>query len=80
VDDVVTRIEDGRLAVDTPRLDRRIARLERVGRRIVSAVLFGGLLVAGAVLLPTVPVLGIVLMSASALPLLYAVFVGAGPR
>ncbi|MET0297896.1 MAG: AarF/UbiB family protein [Microbacterium sp.] len=78
IDDVVTRIEDGRLAVETPKLDRRIARLERVGRRIVSAILFGGLLIGGILLLSTVPWLGIVLMSASALPLLHAVLAGRG--
>jgi len=77
IDSVVTRIEEGDLAVKTPALDHRIARLERVTRRLIGAVLFGSLLVAGAVLLPTVLPLGIVLMSVSALPLLYTLI---GPR
>lgn len=77
IDSVVTRIEEGDFAVKTPALDHRIARLERVTRRLIGAVLFGSLLVAGAVLLPTVLPLGIVLMSVSVLPLLYTLI---GPR
>lgn len=76
LDTVITRIEDGEFAVKTPALDQRIARLERVTRRLIGAVLFGGLLVAGSVLLPTVTALGIVLMSVSALPLLYTLLGG----
>ncbi|MBN9631124.1 MAG: AarF/ABC1/UbiB kinase family protein, partial [Actinobacteria bacterium] len=77
LDSLVTRIEEGDFAVKTPALDHRIARLERVTRRLIGAVLFGSLLVAGAVLLPTVLPLGIVLMSVSVLPLLYTLI---GPR
>ncbi|MFI8594864.1 ABC1 kinase family protein [Microbacterium sp. NPDC078428] len=80
LDELVTRLDDGQVSIDTPRLDRRIARLERLGRRILSAVLFVGLVVAGAVLLPDQAVLGTVLVSASGLPLLHALFAGAGGR
>lgn len=80
LDDMVTRVEDGRLVVDTPRLDQRMRRLERVGRRIVSAVLFAGLLAAGAVLRADEVVLGTVLMVVSGIPLLHALFAGAGRR
>lgn len=76
IDALVTRIENGRLAVDVPAIDRRVARLERTARRIVSAVLFAGLLIGGILLLGPAPVLGIVLMSVSVLPLLHAVFAG----
>ncbi|GAA4349434.1 ABC1 kinase family protein [Microbacterium rhizosphaerae] len=78
LDGLVARVEEGRLSVTSPSLDRRIARLERMERRIVWAVLFAGLLIAGAVLLPSV--FGIVLMSVSVLPLLPALFGGLGAR
>jgi len=80
LDDLATRLENGQLVVDTPRLDQRIRRLERTGRRIVSAVLFAGLLIGGILLLPAAPVFGGVLMATSALPLLHALFAGAGGR
>ncbi|MCR2799702.1 AarF/UbiB family protein [Microbacterium sp. zg-Y818] len=81
LDGFLDRIEDGRIAVQTPRLDRRLARLERAARRIVSAILFGGLLVGGALLRSTDEVFGAVLMAVSVLPLLHAVFAGmVGPR
>ncbi len=76
LDDLVTRIEDGDLAVQNPRLERRIGQLERTGRRLVSAVLFGVLLVGGILLRSQDQVLGTVLMAVSALPLLHALFAG----
>ncbi|MCR2783928.1 MULTISPECIES: AarF/UbiB family protein [unclassified Microbacterium] len=76
LDAFIDRIESGGLAVETPRIDRRLARLERAARRIISAVLFGALLVGGALLRGTDEVFGIVLMWASVLPLLHAVFAG----
>ncbi|GAA2070874.1 ABC1 kinase family protein [Microbacterium hatanonis] len=75
-DDLATRIEDGRIAVQTPKLDRRIGSLERMGRRVVSAVLFAALLIAGAVLRVDDAVFGTVLMSISVVPLLHALFAG----
>ncbi len=80
VDALATRIEEGRISVSTPVLDRKIARLERVGRRIGAAVVFAGLLIGGVLLRSTDAVLGVVLMSASALPLLYALLAGVGGR
>lgn len=74
VDALIDRVEDGSVAVSTPKLDRKLARLERLGRRLVSAVLFGALLIAGAVLTANGAVFGIVLMSVSGLPLLHALF------
>ncbi len=76
VDALVTQIEEGSLAVKTPVLDRRVARLERVARRLVSAVLFGALLIAGAVLRGNEATFGTVLMLLSVLPLLHALFAG----
>lgn len=77
LDDVVTRLEEGRLSVGAPTVERRLARLERVARRVVSAILFAALLIAGVLLLPANPVLGTVLMIASAIPLLHAALAGA---
>jgi len=77
LDDLANRLEDGEIAVETPRLERRMRALERTGRRVVSAVIFAGLLVAGAVLRATETGFGTVLMAASALPLLHVLAAGA---
>jgi len=74
IDTLITRINEGVVTVATPALDRRLTRLERLVRRAVGAVLFAGLLVGGILLLPALAPLGIVLMSVSALPLLFAMF------
>ena len=76
LDAMITRIEDGSVAVESPRLERRVARLERTARRLVSALLFGALLVAGAVLRAEDAVLGTVLMVGSIVPLLHTLFAG----
>ena len=76
LDDLVTRLEDGEIAVETPRLDQRVRQVERVAGRIVSAILFAGLLIAGVMLRSTDAGTGTVLMAASTLPLLHAVFAG----
>jgi predicted unusual protein kinase regulating ubiquinone biosynthesis (AarF/ABC1/UbiB family) len=73
---IVTRVEDGSVAVASPRLERGLARLDSTARRIVSALLFSALLVAGAVLRADDVVLGTVLMVGSVLPLLHALFAG----
>ena len=81
LDGLVTRLEDGEVAVETPRLDVRIGRLERAVSRLVSALLFFGLLLGGVLLRPDDEVLGTVLMSVSALPLLHVLLSGlAGAR
>ncbi|MEO7015922.1 MAG: AarF/ABC1/UbiB kinase family protein, partial [Leifsonia sp.] len=80
LDALVTRVEDGTLNVASPRLEQRVARLERVGRRLVGAVLFGASLIAGAVLRADDAVLGTVLMVASVVPLLYTIFAARSPR
>jgi predicted unusual protein kinase regulating ubiquinone biosynthesis (AarF/ABC1/UbiB family) len=80
LDELATRLEDGEIAVETPRLDRRLRALERVGRRAISAVLFAALLVAGAVLRATENGFGTALMAASALPLLHVLVAGAVGR
>jgi predicted unusual protein kinase regulating ubiquinone biosynthesis (AarF/ABC1/UbiB family) len=80
LDGLISGLEDGSLSVNSPRLERQVARLDRVARRVVSAVLFGGLLIAGAILRADDTVFGTVLISVSALPLLHALFAGRGIR
>ena len=76
LDRLAQRIEDGSLSIPNPRLERRVARLERTGRRALHAVLFGALLIAGAILRPSDAVLGNVLMIGSVLPLLRGLWAG----
>lgn len=76
LDAAIARLEDGGVAVTNPRLEQRVARLDRSVGRVISAVLFTALLVAGAVLRADDAVLGTVFMVVSALPLLHALFSG----
>lgn len=76
LDELATRVEAGEVAIESPRLDARLRRLERTASRLVSALLFAGLLIAGVLLRPTDEVGGLVLMASSGLPLLHAVFSG----
>jgi len=74
IDGLIDRFEDGAVAVGSPRLERQVARLDRGVRRVVWAVLFGALLIAGAVIRSDDAGFGTVLMAASVVPLLAAVF------
>lgn len=76
LDDVIGQLERGSIAIRSPELERRVARLERAQSRMVSAVLFAALLVAGVLVRASDPVFSLVLMIASALPLLHALFAG----
>lgn len=76
LDDVITRFGDGTLAVTSPALEKRVARLERSLRQSVSAVFFGALLIAGVLLRADDTVFGTVLMATSVVPLLVALFGG----
>ena len=76
LDGLVTRIEEGSLAVANPRLERQLARLDRSVQRTASALVFGALLIAGSVLRADDAVLGSVLMIASVVPLLHGLWVG----
>ena len=73
LDELATRIERGQLAVRAPDIERRLRSLERSLGRLVSAIIFAGLLFAGVLLRPSDEVLGWVLMGASVLPLLHVV-------
>ncbi|WP_104086751.1 AarF/ABC1/UbiB kinase family protein [Arthrobacter sp. GMC3] len=76
LDGLLERIEGGSLQVGNRRLERQVARLNRTVQRAGSALVFGALLIAGAVVRAGDTVLGNVLMIASALPLLYGLVAG----
>ncbi|QYM64603.1 AarF/ABC1/UbiB kinase family protein [Microbacterium sp. Se5.02b] len=80
IDDIITRIDDGNVSFDTSRLERRLDRLEGIARRIASGVLFAAMLIGGALLVPSLPPLGITLICVSVLPLLHSLFAGVGRR
>lgn len=84
LDALADRIEEGRLVANSPKIEQRMARVERAAQRVVSAVLFVGLFVGGILLRVDEPVWGVALMVASVVPLLHAVFAGLfgrrGPR
>lgn len=75
-DDLLTKVENGQLTVDLSRMETRMNRIERLARRVISAVLFAALLIAGAVLRAQDFMFGSVLMAASVVPLVYVVFAG----
>ncbi|KRE30443.1 AarF/ABC1/UbiB kinase family protein [Agromyces sp. Soil535] len=76
LDALADRIEEGRLVANSPRLEQRVARLERTARRITSAVLFVGLFIGGILLRVDEPVWGGALIAVSVIPLLHALFAG----
>ncbi|QHC65678.1 AarF/ABC1/UbiB kinase family protein [Rathayibacter sp. VKM Ac-2759] len=76
LDELATTLENGTLAVTVPTVERRLTVLEGTVRRVVSAVLFAGLLIAGAIVRPDDGAFGTVLLVASVLPLLHALFAG----
>ncbi|WP_396668917.1 ABC1 kinase family protein [Microbacterium sp. R86528] len=76
IDELATRAERGQLAVKAPATEKRLRTLERTARRIVSAVIFMALLLAGVLLRSSDPVFGAILMAVSVLPLLHATFAG----
>ena len=76
LDGLVSRLEEGSLQVGNRRLERQMAGLILTARRAVAALIFGALLIAGAVLRTDDPGLGNVLMIGSAVPLLYGLWPG----
>ncbi len=84
LDALAERIDDGKVSVQTPRLERRVAALERTGRRLISAVLFAALLIGGILLRVQDVVFGTIVIVVSVIPLLHALFAGIvarrGPR
>ena len=76
VDNLISRFEEGAVSVQTPRIERRLRDLERMIRRVVSAVLFVGLLIGGILLQPEQGFWGTVLLIASIAPLSHALLAG----
>ena len=76
IDNLIERFEDGSVSVQTPRIERRVRDLERMVRRVVSAVLFTGLLIGGILLQAEQAVFGTLLMIASIAPLSHALLAG----
>jgi predicted unusual protein kinase regulating ubiquinone biosynthesis (AarF/ABC1/UbiB family) len=77
-DHIISLVERGQLSVETPEIDRQLKRIERALGRVISAIVFVGLLIGGILLHPVNVPLGIVLMAASAIPLIHALFFGNG--
>jgi predicted unusual protein kinase regulating ubiquinone biosynthesis (AarF/ABC1/UbiB family) len=80
VDGVLTRLESGNLPVSAPRLETTVIKLERTARRLVWALVFAALVLAGALVYADAPTLGVILLSASAVPLLITIFGGRSKR
>ncbi|WZH39044.1 MAG: AarF/UbiB family protein [Microbacterium enclense] len=80
IDTLVSRFEEGAVSVETPRIERRLRDLERMIRRVLSAVLFTGLLIGGILLESEQAVWGTLLMIASIAPLSHALLAGAIAR
>lgn len=76
LDDLVTHLESGELGFDSSRLEKRMSRLERLGTRAVSGIVFAGLLVGGVLLRPVDDGFGVVLMVLSVVPLAHTVLAG----
>ena len=76
LDDLITRLDEGRVAVQSPRIERRLSSLERIGRQIISAILFTALLIGGIIVRSDDEVFGTVLLVASVVPLLHTLFAG----
>lgn len=76
LDAITTRIDEGTISVQTPRVERRLANIERLGRRLISATLFAAFFIGGILLRAEDVVFGTALMVVSSLPLLHALFAG----
>jgi predicted unusual protein kinase regulating ubiquinone biosynthesis (AarF/ABC1/UbiB family) len=76
LDALTTRLDEGQVAVQVPKLERRMRNLERTVRQLISTILFAVLLVGGILLRSHDLVFGTVLMGVSVLPLLHALFAG----
>ena len=79
VDSALTKLEKGRIAVRTPELERRLARLEQSNRKLVGAVIFAALLTGGIQLsLNGAEIPGGILLTLAVLSLGWVFFAGSG--
>ncbi|HEY0188757.1 MAG TPA: AarF/UbiB family protein [Cellulomonas sp.] len=76
IDALTAQAEHGQLAIAAPGTERRLREVQRAVGRVVSAVVFAALLIAGALLRPDEPTLGTALMVASVLPLAHVLVSG----
>ncbi len=79
-DRVLTVLERGDLNVQTPQLNRQVMYLEGTLNRLFGGIIFTAMLIGGAILFSSNELYGKVLMSASALPLVWALFFARGHR
>jgi predicted unusual protein kinase regulating ubiquinone biosynthesis (AarF/ABC1/UbiB family) len=80
LESVATLMQRGQLAVETPGADKRLRVIETLTRRVLSAILFTGLLIGGILLRSTDPTPGALLMIASVFPLAHALLAGVVSR
>lgn len=76
LDALLTRIEDGHLVVRSPEVERRTSEVMRMVRRLISAVMFCGLFIAGILVYPTAPGWGVGIFVVAVAPLIHALFSG----
>ncbi|MEI5604144.1 hypothetical protein, partial [Streptomyces brasiliscabiei] len=76
LDALISRVEEGGVSAQVPRVERRLRDLERMIRWVMSAVLFTGLLIGGILLQAEQAVLGTALMVLSIAPAAHALFAG----
>ena len=74
VNQLVSRMEQGRFEVRTPGLNQQFARLERSQRRLTFAILFAALLIWQYSTAQHFPIIGYIMLAAAALVLLGAIF------
>jgi predicted unusual protein kinase regulating ubiquinone biosynthesis (AarF/ABC1/UbiB family) len=79
LDLTLQKLEQGKMAVDTPSLNRQAARLERTGRRLISSVVFAVFFFSGVQLFLADEVsFGVVLLVISTIPLWRSITPGRG--
>ncbi|CAH0146479.1 AarF/ABC1/UbiB kinase family protein [Microbacterium sp. Bi128] len=76
LDSLISRVEEGGVSAQVPRVERRLRDLERMIRRVVSSVLFTGLLLGGILLQAEQAFFGTLLMVVSIAPLSHALLAG----
>lgn len=76
LDSLISRVEEGGVSAHVPRVERRLRDLERMIRRVVSSVLFTGLLLGGILLQGEQAFFGTLLMVVSIAPLSHALLAG----
>ncbi|ALV46247.1 ABC transporter [Arthrobacter alpinus] len=76
LDGLLASLEDGSVSVTNPRSERQMARMNRMLRLGVGALIFGALLISGSVVRADDLVLGSVLMGVSVVPLVFGFWAG----